>query len=337
MARNNEKNTVAMEFTESVKRNNRRDRITQASSVIIVIALVILFSATNSSFLTLNNIQTILSQIATPLVLAIGLTFVVLTGSIDLSIDGTMGLAGTCVGFLVANNQNDLNLGVLGVILAMMIGAVSGLFIGLVYVKGRIPSFMVSYGVSSVCTGIACSINGAMPATITDPIFRGLALSRFLGLPYVTWIALVLLVVAYIIQERTPFGRYLYAIGINEKIPKSAGVNVEKIKIEAFIWSGICIGLAGVLGAARLGYGTQLIGRGNQFPTLTAVVVGGTLFSGGKGGVINSLFGVLIVTILNNGLILWGVTPEMQQGVQGLIIVVAIALTIMRNRKLIAK
>ena len=224
-----------------------------------------------------------------------------------------------------------------GVILAMMIGAVSGLFIGLVYVKGRIPSFMVSYGVSSVCTGIACSINGAMPATITDPIFRGLALSRFLGLPYVTWIALALLVVAYIIQERTPFGRYLYAIGINEKIPKSAGVNVEKIKIEAFIWSGICIGLAGVLGAARLGYGTQLIGRGNQFPTLTAVVVGGTLFSGGKGGVINSLFGVLIVTILNNGLILWGVTPEMQQGVQGLIIVVAIALTIMRNRKLIAK
>ena len=142
---------------------------------------------------------------------------------------------------------------------------------------------------------------------------------------------------AYIIQEKTAFGRCLFAVGANEKIPKMSGVNVERVKILAFVWAGLCIGLAGVIGAARLGQGTILVGRNNLFPTMTAVVVGGTLFSGGKGGVLNTLFGVLIVTVLNNGLVLLGIQAELQKGIQGMVIVIAVVASVMRSRKLISK
>lgn len=329
--------TIAMEFAQKIKQQYRRDKITQLSPVIILICIVVFFSFTTQGFFSISNVMTILGLIAIPLVLSIGLTFVVLTGSIDLSIDGTMALTGTVVGFLVSNNQNSWNFGIVGILIAILIGGLAGLIIGTIYVKAKIPSFMVSFGISSIAGGFAASINGTLPATITDTAFRSLALDQFLGIPYITWIALGLFLLAYIIQERTAFGRYLFAVGANEKIPMMNGVNVNRVKIAAFVWSGLCTGLAGVIGAARLGLGTILIGKNNLFPTLTAVVVGGTLFSGGKGGVINTLFGVLIVTVLNDGLILWGVQPELQRGIQGIIIVIAVALSIMRSRKLISK
>ena len=338
VARNNTPSTtVALEFAQKIKQQYRRDKITQLSAVLILLCLVVFFSVASPGFFSLSNLLTILGQIAIPLVLSLGLTFVVLTGSIDLSIDGTMGLAGTVVGFLVANNQNTWHLGALGILLAVAIGGVSGLLIGTIYVKARIPSFMVSFGMSSIMGGIAESINGTLPATITDKAFRSLALDQFLGIPFITWLALAVFLLAYVIQERTAFGRHLYAIGANENIPKMSGIDVDAVKIGAFVWAGLCIGLAGVIGAARLGLGTILIGRNNLFPTLTAVVVGGTLFSGGKGGVLNTLFGVLIVTVLNDGLILWGVQPELQRGIQGLIIVSTVAASVARSRKLISK
>ena len=338
MAENNKSSpSIALEFAQRIKLQYRRDKITQLSPVIILIGLIIFFSFISPNFFTLDNFLNILGQIAIPLVLALGLTFVVLTGSIDLSIDGTMALTGTVVGFLVRNNQNTWNLGIGGILITVLIGGLFGFLIGIIYVKMRIPSFMVSFGMANITRGIAASINGTLPASIKDEAFRGMALNQFIGIPYITWIALGLFLLAYIIQERTAFGRHLFAVGANEKIPKMTGINVNKVKINAFVWSGLCIGLAGVIGASRLGLGTILIGSNNLFPTLTAVVAGGTLFSGGKGGVLNTLFGVLIVTVLNVGLILWGVKPEVQRGIQGIIIVIAVSLSVMHSRKLISK
>lgn len=332
-----QKEMIAEEFAQKVVRQNRRDKITKLSPAIVLLGLTAAFSVAAPGFFSVANAMTILGQIATPLVLALGLTFVVLTGSIDLSIDGTMGLTGTVVGFLVMNNQNSMDLGLFGILIAVSIGGLMGLLIGTVYVKARIPSFMVSYGVSSIASGIAQSINGSLPATIVDEGFRSLALSSFLGLPYITWISIAVFGVAYIIQEKTAFGRYLFTVGSDERIPKMSGVNVSRVKILAFVWAGLCTGLAGVIGAARLGQGTILIGRNNLFPTMTAVVVGGTLFSGGKGGVVNTLFGVLIITVLNDGLVLLGVQAELQKGIQGVIIVIAVAASIVRSRRLISK
>ncbi len=327
--------TIATEFKQKMKLQNRREKIIQLSPAIAFVSLVVFFSISTSGFFSLYNLETIMSQIAIPLVLSIGLTFVILTGSIDLSIDGTMGLTGTVVGFLVANNQNTLSLGIFGILVAVLIGGLLGLLIGNIYVKAKIPSFMVSYSMASIASGFSQSINNSLPARITDEGFRAIALEGFIGIPYITWIALTLFLLSYIIQEYTSFGRYIFAVGSNEKIPRMTGINVNRVKILVFAWSGLCIGLAGIIGAARLGQGTILIGRNNLFPTLTAVIVGGT--SGGKGGVLNTFFGVLIVTVLNNGLVLFGVQAELQKGIQGFIILIALALSVIRNRKIISK
>jgi ribose transport system permease protein len=185
---------------------------------------------------------------------------------------------------------------------------------------------------SSIATGITLLIYKGTPVGIKDLHFLSVAQGSFLKIPILMWISLGVLAIAYIIQEYTAFGRYIYAIGSNEAIPKSTGINVDKIKILVFGFSGLCIGLAGVLGASRLSWGDLSIGTGNLFPAITAVVVGGTSLSGGKGGVINTLIGALIVTVLNNGLILSDVSPVVITGLQGVIILIAVAFSFDRGK-----
>ena len=329
--------TVAQEFTLRIKTEKRKDRIIALSPVIILVVLMAVFGIAVPEFLSLANLVTILSQLAIPLTLALGLTFVIMMGSIDLSVDGIMGLAGSAVSLLLLNNKTTYNLGLAGVLIALLIGVAAGLVTGTVHVKARLPSFMVSFGMTSIGAGLALLTYRAVPATIQDPVFMGLAVHTFLGIRYLTWSALGMFGVGWALQQYTAFGRYIYAIGANESIPRQMGIKVDRIKILVFVWSGVCIALAGIMGAARLGIGQVTIGRGSLFPAITAVVVGGTPLSGGKGGVVNTLLGALIVTVLQNGLILLGVNPYIQSGIQGIIIVVAVAFTVTRSTKSISK
>ncbi len=329
--------SVADQFVHKIEQQNRKDKIIQLVPVLVLIGLFIIFAVVAPGFASVENVLTMLGQTATPLAISLGITFVMLLGCIDLSVDGVMSLGGCAVSMLVLNNMTGLNMGIFGVILSVAICAAIGLLIGLIHVKARIPSFMVSYGFSGIAMGAATAITGAVAPTIMDEGFRNLALSNFLGIPYIAWISFAVFVVAYILQEYTAFGRYLFAIGNNESIPKMTGVNIEAVKLKAFAWSGAMIGLAGVLGASRLGMGTILIGKNNLFPAQTAVVLGGTALTGGKGGVLNTLLGVLIVTELNNGLVLLGVSSDIQTGIQSLIILAAVALSSVRGRRVVSK
>ncbi len=329
--------TIAEEFQLNIKAERKTARIIQFAPVFILLILIIVFSLINKDFLTIYNFKTILTQLATPLVLALGLTFVILMGSIDLSVDGVMGLAGSLISLIVLNNKTHIALGPFGIIIVLMIGASIGFITGMIHVKGKVPSFMVSFGMSSVAAGVGILTYGGIPATIEDTLVRGIATNEFLGIPVLTWMSLVLFLIAYLIQEYTAFGRYVFSIGDNESIPKVSGVNVEKVKVMAFVWSGFCVGLAGIMGASRLVRGTIMIGTGNLFPAITAVIVGGTSLSGGKGGVVNSFLGALIVTVLQNGLILAKVSPFIRTGLQGLIIIAAVALSVTRGKKIVVK
>ena len=335
--RNNTSLSIAEEFQMRIKNENSRNKLIQFAPAIILATLILIFSIFSSNFLSFTNFRTILNQLGTPLILALGVTFVIVMGSIDLSVEGIMGLTGSVVSMLVLNNKTLLNLGFAGILLALAIGTFAGFITGLIHVKAKIPSFMVSFGMSSIAAGFALLSYGAVPATIADPIFKSIAGDSFIGIPIITWISMVIFTIAYILQEYTAFGRYVFAIGENEGILKSCGINIGKIKMLVFAWSGFCIGLAGIIGAARLMRGDVSIGLGYQFPAITAVVVGGTSLSGGKGGVLNTFVGALIVTVLQNGLILLGVNPYIQQAIQGIIIVAAVALSIARGSKVIAK
>lgn len=261
----------------------------------------------------------------------------ILIGGTDLSGEGLGGFVGAIVSLMVLNTKTSLDLGVLAILIAVAAGVAVGIISGLIHVKGMLPSFMVTYAISSVMAGFAVLSYKGTPAMIQDEFFTALSQGSLLGIPYLTLIALVIFLISYFLLEHTRFGSYVYAIGDNEGVARNTGINIEKVKIKIFAWSGFCIGVAGVMGAIRVGRGDVSIGTGTVFPAITAVVVGGTSLSGGKGGVLNSLVGAFIVTVVNNGLILLGVSTYVQSAVQGLIIIAAVALSVSKGNKEIVK
>lgn len=335
---NSDSMSIVEEFDQKITKELRKDLLMRWAPVVVLFVLIFLFTIlAPKSFPTFTNIVNLLNQLSITLIIAVGLTFVSLIGSVNLSVDGVVGLTASILSVLVLNSNNQNNFGLLGVLIAIGIGALAGLLSGLIHVKLKISSFMVTFGMLAVTKGFAIMSYGGRFAEIEDPFLTLIPNNNFLGIPLITWFALILLAVAYIIQERTSFGRYMYAVGTNEALPRMTGINVDKVKVQAFIWSGFCLGLAGVLGALRLGRGEVDVGTGNFFPAQAAVAIGGTSLSGGKGGVINTLVGTLIITVVSNGLLLLGVNIYIRSGVEGLIILIAIALSVSRSKRIITK
>lgn len=331
--------TIAEEFVQKTKQEQNRDKLTQIMPVVVLVVLFIFFSIAcpDGSFFTLYNFRTILNQLSITLIIAIGLTFVNLIGCTDLSVDGVVALGGCILSMLVLNNKNGNNLGWFGVIICVLIGALCGLVSGAIHVKFKVSSFMVTYAIQAMASGFALMSYGGLFATILDEGLVGIPQISILGIPLITWISLMVFAVAFVIQERTAFGRHLFAIGANESIPRMNGINVDLVKTVVFMISGACFAIAGILSALRLGYGIVDIGLGQFFPAQAAVVIGGTSLSGGKGGMLNTLIGALIITVLEIGLLLMGVNTYIRTGVQGLIIVVAVVLSIRRTGRMISK
>lgn len=304
----------------------------------IVLALILtIFGLINKNFLSLMNFRYILLQLSIPLVLSLGLTFVILMGSIDLSVDGVMALGGALVSLLVLNTRTSANFGIFGIIIAIGVGGIVGAFSGIINVKAKLPSFIITFGVSQIALGLGLLSYQGAPAKILDPMMKFIASNIFLGIPFITWVAFGIFISAFIILKYTAFGRYIYAIGNNEAICRLLGIKVDRVKIKAFILSGLCISIAGIIGASRIGTGDVTLGMGNLFPAITAVTVGGTSLSGGKGGVVNALIGALIVVALQNGMVSLGIGVYVQAAVQGLIIITAVVLSSKRNAKEIIK
>ncbi len=328
---------VGEEFAQEMKKQSQKERFMSLAPLIILLVLIVIFSVTAQGFFSINNFYNLLNQAAIPLVMSLGLTFVILMGSTDLSAEGLGGFIGSVVALMVLNSKNDMNLGAFAIPLVVLISIGVSMLSGLLHIKGKLPSFMVSYGVSSIMSGFAVLSYRGVPARIRDPLFTVMAQGNFLGIPYLTWIAIVTFVIAYILQNRTRFGSYVMAIGDNEAIAKNIGINIEWTKFKVFVWLGLCIGIVGVMGAVRVGQGDVGIGSDLVFPAITSVVVGGTSLSGGKGGVVHTLIGAFIVTVINNALVLLGVSPYIQQAVQGLIILGAVALSVPHGKNLIVK
>ncbi len=330
--------TLTEEFAERIRSENRSNRMMKLAPVLVLVAMLIVFLVTcGPSFLGPQNLVNILNQMALPLVVALGLTFVIMLGSIDLSIDGSVGMAGSLFACFVLNTEFSYNFGFFSVVIAVGVSMLCGLVIGLCHVYLKIPSFMASFAFMYICKGIGMVSYQGHPPTIKDPLITALPTTTFLFIPFITWVAIIMFVLCFFIQEYTAFGRHIYAVGTNESIPRSVGVSVEKVKIGVFTLAGFLFGVAGVIGAIRLGQGQIAIGDDKMFPAQAAVVVGGTSLAGGKGGVVNTIVGVLIMTVLDNGLLTLHVDPNIRTGVQGIIILVAVILTSARGAKVISK
>lgn len=316
-----------------------RWRLASWAPVIVLILLCAVITAVNPNFLTFGNFVRISQAAMIPLVLGLGATFIILMGSIDLSVEGVLTLSAVILSVLVLNGANANDFGVLAVIPVLLVGAGLGFANGVIHVKLKIPSFMTTLGTWFIGVGIGNAILGGTAVRINDPFIRGLAIARdpVVGLPWGVWVALLCLAIAYVIQNYTRLGRYIYALGGGEELAALSGIPAARVRIITFTIAGVFYAVGGILAAAQLGLGNSQIGAGRLFTTVTAVVVGGTALSGGHGSVLQTLVGVLIVVTLSNGMVLMGIPPSVQIGVQGLMIIVAVALSIDRKLMRIVK
>jgi len=302
-----------------------------------LVVLSLLVGALNPRFFEFNNVVRIANSAAIPLVLALGETFVIILGSVDLSVEGVLAVGAVVISLLVRNDSNANALGWTGAALAIATCAAIGCLNGLIHVQLRIPSFMATLGIWFVGVGIATLALGGSTVRVLDTSIRSLALTRLLEFPLAVWVALGALGLAWVFERFTRIGRYVYAIGGGEDLAVLSGIPVKRVKVIIFTLAGALYGLGGLLAAAQLGMGNALIGSGRLFFTITAVVVGGSALTGGEGGVLNTFIGVLIIAVLANGMVLLGISPYVQQAVQGLLIIVAVALSIDRARLKIVK
>lgn len=318
-------------------RRARRWRVASWAPVMVLVLLCVIITAINPNFLTFGNLVRISQSAMIPLVLGIGATFIILMGSIDLSVEGVLTLGAVILSMLVLNGANSNDLGFIAVFVVLLVGAGVGFINGVIHVRLKVPSFMTTLGTWFIGVGAANALLGGMATRINDPWIRGLAVERFLGFPWGVWLALLCLAVALVIQNYTRLGRYIYALGGGEELAALSGISIARVRIITFTLAGVFYAVGGILAAAQLGLGNAQIGNGRLFTTITAVVVGGTSLSGGQGGVLQTLVGVFIVVVLSNGMVLMGVPPSVQIGVQGLMIIAAVALSIDRKLMRIVK
>jgi ribose transport system permease protein len=304
----------------------------QFAPLLMLLALCLGVGLVNPRFFTWANASAIAEASAVPLIVGLALTLVVLTGSIDLSVEGVMGLVAVVVALLVTNQRNDNDFGWLAIALALILGLAIGTLNGVLHARLRIPSFMATLGVWFSLLGVSYMLYGGNPVPIRDLALRQVAIGRLGGIPVVVMVAVAVLALCYFIQRWTKLGRYAYAIGGGETLAATAGVPIQRYKILIFAFAGVLVALAGVLNAFRLGAGSATVGRGMLFQAASAVVVGGTAITGGVGGMLNTVVGVLFITVLNNAVVLLGINTFVQLAVQGAVIVVAVALTLDRSK-----
>lgn len=300
--------------------------------ILVLIFLVVVISIINPRFISPINLNNLARQSSILVIVALGETFIILMGSIDLSIEGNMALTSVLIGLLAKNYFNDNDYGLLAVLIAVAAGTLMGLTNGVLHTKLRVPSFMATLGMMYVGLGLATWLSNGMNLPIIDPMILSWARGTIGPIPTLTFFGIAMFLLALFLERFTRFGRYIFAIGGGEDRAKLAGIPIAKYKILAFTLAGFFIGVGGVLNSARIGAGTATAGLNQLFAAITAVVVGGTALTGGTGGVIQTLIGALIVTVLSNGMVLAGVHIYAQLAVQGVIITIAVILTLDRSK-----
>lgn len=288
--------------------------------VLVLLAACALLGVLRPQFLTAPNLINVARQISLNGILAVGVTYVLLTGGVDLSLGSVVALAGVvAAGF--ANSGNDPFL--LPILMGTLAGAACGVANGWVITRGRVAPFIVTLGMMTIARGLALVISGGKPVSNLSSSFTRLGGDLF-GFPIPILILLAVAGISWVFLAKTRLGRYVYAVGGNEQAARAAGLNVAGIKVFAYTVSGALAGVAGVVLAARITTGQPNAGVAYELDAIAAAVIGGTSLSGGVGSVVGTLLGALLMGVINNGLDLLNVSSYYQQIVKGFIIVGAV-------------
>lgn len=307
---------------------------------VALIVLMIVFSFLTRSFFTYENLIILVGQTAIYAIMAVGMTFVILTGGIDLSVGSTVGLGAMTAGWLI---DRGVQVPVLGIViyfnipaiilLVLCVGAIIGAINGILITRFNVAPFIATLGMLYVARGAAQLSNGG--ATFSDLVgkpelgntgFPILGAGNLFGIPIVIWIAALYAAVGIFVSTKTPFGRHVYAVGGNERASELSGIYVNRIKLAVYMICGMCAAVTGLITASQLVAADPATGDGYELTAIAAVVLGGTSLSGGRGTIWGTIVGALVIGVLGNGLVLLGVQEFWKKVITGLVIIMAVVL-----------
>ena len=307
-----------------------KDNIGIIIALLVMCIFLVVFPTTRATFLTPKNVFNILRQNASNLFLATGMTMVIILGGIELSVGSVIALSGVVAAGCVINFGLPE---IVGFLAAIGVGALVGMFNGFVICKTDIPPFIVTLASMNITKGIALVLTGGSPIRCMTDTFKFPGAGYVGPVPTPVILMIIVFIIAAFMINRTQLGRHIYAVGGNAQAARFSGINVQKVKFIVYTYTGIMSGIAGLVVASRLYSGQPTAGDGAEMDAIAAVVVGGTSMSGGSGRLGGTLIGVLIIGVLNNGLNLLGVDSNWQYIVKGLVILLAVYVDFIRNKK----
>lgn len=285
-----------------------------------LVAVSIVMSLASSTFLSAENLANILRQVSINALIAVGMTYVILTGGIDLSVGAVMALAGTITAGLLSGGQP----GIVAIPAGLGIGLLVGFGNGACVARLGMPPIIVTLATMGICRGLALLYTGGYPIAGLPEWMRWIGNGSVLGLATPVLIMVLVYAIGVFVLSRTPFGRHVYALGGNEQAARLSGIRVPRAKLIIYTLSGFTAALAGLVLTSRLMSGQPNAGEGFELDAIAAVVLGGTAIAGGRGSLVGTLIGALLLGVLNNGLNMMGVNPYIQTVAKGVIILLAI-------------
>jgi erythritol transport system permease protein len=338
--------TASMQKQRGFTKTDFQQLLLRGRAFIALFLVTIVFSIIVPNFLEAANIQIMSKHVALNAILGVGMTFVILTGGIDLSVGSLVGLTAMIAGLLI---NEGLRLPMFGVIayphtwlicvIALIVGTLMGSITGFIITRFNVAPFIATLGMLYVARGFAMLLNNGytFPNLVGRPElgntgFPLLGAGEFLGINYSIWIMAAYMLVALFVSKRTPFGRHVFAIGGNERAAELSGVKVNRTKMLVYMISGFCAATVGLIIASQLVAAHPATGTDFELNAIAAVVLGGTSLSGGRGGIGGTLIGAFVIGILSDGLVMLGVSSFWQMVIKGLVIVVAVIIDQMQAR-----
>lgn len=295
----------------------------QLGLVVALLAMVVVFAITAPNFLTFGNLTNILQQSSYLGIIAWGMTLVILAGEIDVSVGSAAAFDGVLVAVFLTHGMAWP----LAVALTLLVGAVIGALAGWIRATFLIPSFIVTLALYEALRGLALLVTDAVPqapTALTNSFFAFIGSGKVIGIPFAAVLLIVLFAVFWFIAARTTFGKRVYAIGGNSQAAYLAGIRIARVRVLLFAGTGLLAAVSGILLAAALGAGDPTTAQGLEFEVIAAVIVGGTNLFGGRGSMVGTAVGVLVIGVLSNGLVLVGINTYANSVVQGMVILVAV-------------
>ncbi|QXM06282.1 ribose ABC transporter permease [Crassaminicella indica] len=313
-------------------KESKKELLIKYKSVIGLILFSLIISIINPRFMRISNILNVLRQTSINSIIAAGMTFVILTGGIDLSVGSILAITGAVVATLISSGMNVF----IAILIGIAIGAIIGILNGLVISKGKIQPFIATLAMMTLVRGYTLVYTDGKPISTGDSpiadLFSEMGSGDFLGIPIPIYIMIIVFAVGYYVLKHTPLGRYVYALGGNEEATKLSGINIDRIKLYVYGISGALAALAGMIITARLSSAQPQAGTGYELDAIAAVVLGGTSLAGGDGSILGTIVGALIIGILNNALNLMDVSSYYQLLVKGFVILIAVLLDRKKNK-----